>query len=361
MPAPFDAWLILRGIRTLPWRMRAHCANAHAVAGFLSGHPGVERVHYPGLPGDPGHALAAKQMTDAGGMLSLVVPGGRARASRWRPACACFTRATSLGGPESLVEHRASIEGERTRAPEGLLRLSVGLEHAEDLVADLAQALEHERRPSGDALWPGLPLEAWSDTCATLHLWTQIVGKIRLTQTPWMNHSWHVTLYVTAARAHDLAHSRTGRGPSRSTFDFVAHQLRIRTSDGAHGRVPLEPQSVATFYRAAHGGADGARPPRGDPREAERGRGRRSRSPRTRSTAPTIADYANRFWRVLVQADRVFKRSAPASSGSAAPCTSSGARPTWPSRASPGGRPRRIRAASPTCPTASPARPTRTR
>jgi cystathionine gamma-synthase len=141
VPAPFDAWLTLRGLRTLPWRMRAHCANAHAVAGFLSEHPGVERVHYPGLPGDPGHALAAQQMTDAGGMLSLVVPGGRARAFEVAARLRLFTRATSLGGPESLVEHRASIEGERTRAPEGLLRLSVGLEHPEDLVADLAQAL----------------------------------------------------------------------------------------------------------------------------------------------------------------------------------------------------------------------------
>jgi cystathionine gamma-synthase len=141
VPAPFDAWLTLRGIRTLPWRMRAHCANARAVASFLSEHPGVERVHYPGLPGDPGHALATKQMADAGGMLSFVVPGGRARAFEVAARLRLFTRATSLGGPESLVEHRASIEGERTRAPEGLLRVSVGLENADDLVADLDQAL----------------------------------------------------------------------------------------------------------------------------------------------------------------------------------------------------------------------------
>ncbi|HZM52074.1 MAG TPA: PLP-dependent transferase, partial [Vicinamibacteria bacterium] len=118
-----------------------HCANARAVATFLAEHPGVERVHYPGLPRDPGHALAAKQMADAGGMLSFVVPGGRTRAFEVAARLRLFTRATSLGGPESLIEHRASIEGERTRAPEGLLRVSVGLEHAEDLVADLAQAL----------------------------------------------------------------------------------------------------------------------------------------------------------------------------------------------------------------------------
>ena len=142
VPSPFDCWLLLRGIRTLPWRMRAHCGNARAVAGFLAEHPGVERVHYPGLPRDPGHALASAQMADGGGMLSFVVPGGRARAFEVASRLHLFTRATSLGGPESLVEHRASIEGGRTRAPEGLLRLSIGLEHPEDLVADLAQALE---------------------------------------------------------------------------------------------------------------------------------------------------------------------------------------------------------------------------
>lgn len=141
VPAPFDAWLTLRGIRTLPWRMRVHCSNARTVAGFLAEHRAVERVHYPGLPRDPGHALASKQMTDTGGMLSFVVPGGRARAFEVAGRLRLFTRATSLGGPESLVEHRASIEGEKTRAPEGLLRISVGLEHPDDLVADLAQAL----------------------------------------------------------------------------------------------------------------------------------------------------------------------------------------------------------------------------
>ena len=115
VPSPFDSWLVLRGIRTLPWRMRAHCGNAAAVGAFLSEHPRVARVHYPGLESDPGHTVAAKHRL--------------------------FTRATSLGGPESLVEHRASIEGPETRAPEGLLRLSIGLEHHEDLIADLRQAL----------------------------------------------------------------------------------------------------------------------------------------------------------------------------------------------------------------------------
>jgi cystathionine gamma-synthase len=142
VPAPFDSWLVLRGIRTLPWRMRGHCANAAAVAAFLQGHPRVERVHYPGLPGDPGHAIASRQMDAPGGMLSFVVRGARAEALAVAARLRVFARATSLGGPESLIEHRASIEGPATRAPEGLLRVSVGLEHPDDLVADLAQGLD---------------------------------------------------------------------------------------------------------------------------------------------------------------------------------------------------------------------------
>jgi len=141
VPSPFDSWLVLRGIRTLPWRMRAHCSNAAAVAAFLSSHPRVERVHYPGLPSDPGHAVARAQMDEPGGMLSFVVRGGRAEAFDVAARLKLFIRATSLGGPESLVEHRASIEGPGTRAPEGLLRLAIGLEHPDDLVDDLRQAL----------------------------------------------------------------------------------------------------------------------------------------------------------------------------------------------------------------------------
>jgi cystathionine gamma-synthase len=141
VPSPFDSWLVLRGIRTLPWRMRAHCSNAAAVAAFLSSHPRVERVHYPGLPSDPGHAVARAQMDEPGGMLSFVVRGGRAEAFDVAARLKLFIRATSLGGPESLVEHRASIEGPGTRAPEGLLRLAIGLEHPDDLVEDLRQAL----------------------------------------------------------------------------------------------------------------------------------------------------------------------------------------------------------------------------
>ena len=141
VPSPFDSWLVLRGIRTLPWRMRAHCGNAAAVAAFLSSHARVERVHYPGLASDPGHAVARAQMAEPGGMLSFVVRGGRAEAFEVAARLKLFIRATSLGGPESLVEHRASIEGPGTRAPEGLLRLAIGLEHPDDLVDDLRQAL----------------------------------------------------------------------------------------------------------------------------------------------------------------------------------------------------------------------------
>lgn len=142
VPSPFDSWLILRGIRTLPCRIRQHCAGARAVAEFLAGHPGIEKVLYPGLPTDArGHEIARRQMADFGGMVSMIVPGGRARAFEVAAKLKVFTRATSLGGTESLVEHRASIEGEFTRAPEGLLRLSIGLESSADLVADLEQAL----------------------------------------------------------------------------------------------------------------------------------------------------------------------------------------------------------------------------
>ncbi len=141
VPSPFDSWLVLRGIRTLPWRMRAHCSNAAAVAAFLAEHPRVERVHYPGLRSDPGYQIASTQMAEPGGMLSFVVPGGQPQAFAVAARLRLFARATSLGGPESLVEHRASVEGPGTRAPEGLLRLSIGLEHPEDLIADLSQAL----------------------------------------------------------------------------------------------------------------------------------------------------------------------------------------------------------------------------
>ena len=142
VPSPFDCWLLLRGIRTLPYRMRAHSENAARVAAFLEGHPRVVRVSYPGLPAHEGHETARQQMNMFGGMLSFRVRGGPEAAFRVAARASLFTRATSLGSYESLIEHRASIEGPGSATPEDLLRVSVGLEHADDLIADLEQALD---------------------------------------------------------------------------------------------------------------------------------------------------------------------------------------------------------------------------
>src|SRR6059058_4586839 len=141
VPSPFDCWLILRGMRTLPWRMRAHSENAMKVAEFLATHSKVARVHYPGLRSHPCHKIAAKQMSLFGGMLSFEVKDGSDAALSVAAKTKIFIRATSLGGVESLIEHRASIEGPGTTSPEGLLRVSVGLENADDLIEDLDQAL----------------------------------------------------------------------------------------------------------------------------------------------------------------------------------------------------------------------------
>jgi cystathionine gamma-synthase len=142
VPSPFDCWLLLRSIRTLPYRVRAHAENAGAVARFLADHPAVAAVHYPGLPVHPGHAVAQRQMRLYGGMLSVQVKGGMPEALAVAAKVKVFTRATSLGGVESLIEHRASVEGPYGNTPPNLLRVSVGLEHPDDLIADLAQALE---------------------------------------------------------------------------------------------------------------------------------------------------------------------------------------------------------------------------
>lgn len=141
VPSPFDCWLVLRGVRTLPLRMRAHSENAAQLAAYLSDHPGVDAVHYPGLPDHAGHDLAARQMSGFGGMLSFQLKGGLDSAMAVAAKVKVFTRATSLGGTESLIEHRASIEGPDTQTPQNLLRLSVGIEDPGDLIDDLAQAL----------------------------------------------------------------------------------------------------------------------------------------------------------------------------------------------------------------------------
>jgi cystathionine beta-lyase/cystathionine gamma-synthase len=146
VPGPMDCWLTLRGIKTLALRMRAHCHNALRVATFLDGRDDVAEVRYPGLPGDPGHELAARQMLAYGGMVSFRPAGGVEAAQRVVEATRVFTLAESLGGVESLIElpgvmTHASVAGTEAEVPADLIRLSVGIEHADDLVADLEQAL----------------------------------------------------------------------------------------------------------------------------------------------------------------------------------------------------------------------------
>jgi cystathionine gamma-synthase len=141
VPSPFDCWLVLRGVRSLPYRMRGHVEGARRLAEFLTAHSKIERVYFPGLATDPGHAIASRQMREAGGMLSIGVRGGRPDAFGLAARLKLVTRATSLGGPETLIEHRASVEGPLSKAPENLLRISVGLEHPEDLIEDFKQAL----------------------------------------------------------------------------------------------------------------------------------------------------------------------------------------------------------------------------
>jgi cystathionine gamma-synthase len=138
----FEAWLLVRGMRTLPLRVKQCSANALYLAEQLERHPGVEQVLYPGLPSHPQHELAKRQMQGGfGGMLSIRVKGGEAAAVRCAARVQLWKRATSLGGVESLIEHRASIEGPSTPVPRDLLRLSAGIESAEELLADLTQAL----------------------------------------------------------------------------------------------------------------------------------------------------------------------------------------------------------------------------
>ena len=139
--SPFNSWLILRGLRSLPCRMERHSANAAAVAAALLASRAVEAVYYPGLPSHPGNDIAQRQMTNFGGMLSFLVRGTREDALRVASRVNLFVNATSLGGVESLIEHRASSEGKVSNAPGNMLRLSVGLEHPDDLIEDLLQAL----------------------------------------------------------------------------------------------------------------------------------------------------------------------------------------------------------------------------
>ena len=142
IPGSFEAWLLQRGMRTLFLRVRHASLSALAIAQHFEHHAGLDRVLYPGLESHPGHAIAKKQMSGGfGGMLSLRVKGGADNALRVAQRCRVFVRATSLGGVESLIEHRYSIEGKRSPIPEDLLRLSIGIEKVDDLIADLEQAL----------------------------------------------------------------------------------------------------------------------------------------------------------------------------------------------------------------------------
>lgn len=153
--------------------------------------------------------------------------------------------------------------------------------------------------------WPGLPLEAWSDTCATLHMWTQIVGKIRLAQSPWINHSWHVTLYVTT-RGLTTSPIPYGNRTFQIDFDFIGHEVKIQSSEGGVAGFSLQPQSVAAFYRRLqsemgkldlHVNINEKPNETPDPIPFDQDETHKAYDP----------EYASRFWRVLVQADRVFK------------------------------------------------------
>ena len=139
--SPFDCWLLQRSIKSLPYRMRGHCENAATLADFLQQHPKISKVHFPGLKDHPQHHIARRQMSAFGGMLSIEVGESEADAMRCAARLEVFTRATSLGGIESLIEHRASIEGPDSSTPQNLLRVSVGLEDIDDLIGDFEQAL----------------------------------------------------------------------------------------------------------------------------------------------------------------------------------------------------------------------------
>ncbi|ATA27913.1 cystathionine gamma-lyase [Mycobacterium lepraemurium] len=146
VPGPFDAYLTMRGLKTLVLRMQRHTENSSAVAQFLAGHPAVSAVLYPGLPGHPGHDVAARQMSGFGGMVSVRMRGGRQAARKLCAKTRVFILAESLGGVESLIEHpsamtHASTAGSQLEVPDDLVRLSVGIEDVDDLLADLDQAL----------------------------------------------------------------------------------------------------------------------------------------------------------------------------------------------------------------------------
>ncbi|HWD88197.1 MAG TPA: aminotransferase class I/II-fold pyridoxal phosphate-dependent enzyme [Mucilaginibacter sp.] len=141
IPSPMDCYYLVRSLKTLPYRVKGHVHNAQRLAEYLEKHSKIESVMYPGLESHPQHQIAKSQMEYFGGMLSFCVKGGAEDAKRATGKLQLFTIATSLGGVETLIEHRASVEGPDTKTPHNLLRVSVGLEHIDDLIADLEQAL----------------------------------------------------------------------------------------------------------------------------------------------------------------------------------------------------------------------------
>ncbi|RZL46912.1 MAG: aminotransferase class I/II-fold pyridoxal phosphate-dependent enzyme [Pedobacter sp.] len=141
VPSPFDCFLLLRSIKTLAYRIKGHCENAMKLAVYLENHPKVEKVYYPGLTSHAQHHIAKAQMKNFGGMMSILVKGDATDARKVVNSVKIFAQATSLGGVESLIEHRASVEGPDTKTPQNLIRISVGLEHIDDIIADLEQAL----------------------------------------------------------------------------------------------------------------------------------------------------------------------------------------------------------------------------
>jgi cystathionine gamma-synthase len=142
VPSPFDCWLLLRGLRSLGARLTMAQASAAQLATWLEAQPQIAAVHYPGLASHPGHIIHQRQARGSGAMISIELKGGFAAAATLARSTRVFTQATSLGGTESLIEHRAGVEGSETKSPAGLVRLSIGLESAADLQADLAQALQ---------------------------------------------------------------------------------------------------------------------------------------------------------------------------------------------------------------------------
>lgn len=143
VPSPFDCWLLDRSIATLPLRMTAQTKNASMIADYLNTHPKIERVYYPGLTSHVNHEVAKKQMKGIyGGMLSVLVKGGRKEAMDFANHLSVFKHATSLGGVESLIEHRMSVEGVHAKSPDNLLRMSIGIEHIDDLLNDIKKSLE---------------------------------------------------------------------------------------------------------------------------------------------------------------------------------------------------------------------------